>query len=126
MTFKRSQFDCIRKYLEKWIKGQSKVNDTTSVGLAVIDLVGFALEITFLSLPVLTQSELEFSRTNGLEKWIKGQSKVNDTTSDGLAVIDLVGYALGITFLSLPVLTQSDFEFSITLITLKCGLAFEG
>ena len=70
------------------LKNGSKVNDTTSVGLAVIDLVGFALGITFLSLPVLTQSEFEFSMTNGLEKWTKGQSKVNDTTSDGFAVFD--------------------------------------
>ena len=76
--------------------------------------MGFALGITFLSLPVLTQSECEFFMTNGLEIWIKGQSKVNDNTSVGLAVIDLVGFALGITFLSLPVLTQSEFEFSMT------------
>ena len=114
MTFKRSKFDCIRKYPEKCIKGQSKVNDTTSDGFAVFDLVGFALGITFLSLPVLTQSECEFSMTNGLERWIKGQSKVNDTTSDGFAVFDLVGFALGITFLSSSVLTQSECEFSMT------------
>ena len=46
--------------------------------------------------------------TNKCKKQVKGQSKVNDTTTDGLAVFDLVGFALGITFLSLPVLTQSE------------------
>jgi hypothetical protein len=40
--------------LEKYVKGQFKVNGITFVGLAVLDIVGFALRITLLSLTVLT------------------------------------------------------------------------
>ena len=98
--------------LEKQVQSQSKVNNVTFVGLAVFDLVGFALRITFLSLAVLTQFDFEFSMTFDLERQVKGQSKVNGVTFVELAVFDLVVFKLGITFLSLTVMTQFDFEFA--------------
>ena len=39
--------------------------------------------------------------------------KVNSNSFDRLAVVNLAGFALGITFLSLAVLTQFDLEFQI-------------
>ncbi len=57
---------------EKWVKGQSKVNGITIVGLAILYLVGFALGITFLSLTVLTSFDCEFNMENSIPEAILG------------------------------------------------------